>query len=573
MKRILAAMMLLVLMLCAPCAMAKEMTLKAVKPDGTEFEVTSDLLSGETDTQVELNGGFYVLSGTRNRPLTLIVDENVTLWLYDAVFLSAGNERGFNIRANSESDNGKSVTLKLKGTNSMEAADKQHALYAAVPVTIEEAAGGGSLSVEGAEFGDALTLKTENVTFIKPKTEDKYALNVYGNLTCVGDFGVRYRNNPNDPWKEAGNIVSHPYAEIVNYVEVTIEGLAGPLRILSGLRVMDQVSWENLKRIEKNAPDGYLFNGILMQNGKPVEFAAGTEMKLTPHYEKGVTVTLLADDHSLIERRVYHLNQTITGWALGTEHKGRVITGWKEAETGVEMKQEDRFVTERDTTLIAQMGGKAVEIQYQRKRGGELERFDTVEAGKPVVVLPDEMSEYHAGVLHVFEGWSTSSGSTTAEYPFDQPITPTEDMKLYGVWTQAHPEKTYKIHVAHRFPDEDMAVNDTVSFDVENLVSGQRHPAAGNFDRIKDLPRFYDVSITIRNAQGLLVRTSTNPYEWVTIYNDDLYVEVTCKRKGRVLRFASAAASLPQTGDPSMLGAWMCLLGASAAAMRLRRKK
>lgn len=572
MKRILAVLMLLALMLCAPCALAKEMTLKAVKPDGTEIPGAGDLLSGGTDTQVELNGGFYVLSGTRSRPLTLIVDENVTLWLDGAAFSSAGNESGFNIRADSESGNGKSVTLKLRGTNSM-AAGTDDALYAAVPVTIEEAAEGGSLSVEGAEFGDALTLKTKNVTFIKPDASNVYALNVYGNLTCVGDFGVRVRYDQNEPWQEAAGKGNYPYAEIVNYVEVTIEGLDDPLRILSGLRVMDQVSWENLKRIEKNAPDGYLFTGILMQNGKPVEFAAGTAMKLTPHYEKGVTVTLLADDHSLIERRVYSRNLTITGWALGTEHKGRVITGWKEAETGVEMKQEDRFVTERDTTLIAQMGGKAVEIQYQRKLGGKLELFDTVEAGKPVVVLPDEMSEYHAGVLHVFKGWSTSSGSTTAEYPFDQPITPTEDMKLYGVWTQAHPEKTYKIHVTHRFPDEDMAVNDTVSFDVENLVSGQRHPAAGNFDRIKDLQKWYDVSITIRNAQGLLVRTSTNPYEWVTIYNDDLYVEVTCKRKGRVLRFAGAAASLPQTGDASMLGAWMCLLGASAAAMGLRRKK
>lgn len=34
-----------------------------------------------------------------------------------------------------------------------------------------------------------------------------------------------------------------------------------------------------------------------------------------------------------------------------------------------------------------------------------------------------------------------------------------------------------------------------------------------------------------------------------------------------------AVPELPQTGDASMLGAWMCLLGASAAAMRLRRKK
>ena len=31
--------------------------------------------------------------------------------------------------------------------------------------------------------------------------------------------------------------------------------------------------------------------------------------------------------------------------------------------------------------------------------------------------------------------------------------------------------------------------------------------------------------------------------------------------------------SLPQTGDPSMLGAWALLLGASAAGLRLRRKK
>jgi LPXTG-motif cell wall-anchored protein len=34
-----------------------------------------------------------------------------------------------------------------------------------------------------------------------------------------------------------------------------------------------------------------------------------------------------------------------------------------------------------------------------------------------------------------------------------------------------------------------------------------------------------------------------------------------------------AAGDLPKTGDPSMLGAWIALLGASCAGMKLRRKK
>lgn len=38
-------------------------------------------------------------------------------------------------------------------------------------------------------------------------------------------------------------------------------------------------------------------------------------------------------------------------------------------------------------------------------------------------------------------------------------------------------------------------------------------------------------------------------------------------------RYYKTRAKLPSTGDASMLGAWICLLGASAAGMKLRRKK
>jgi len=47
------------------------------------------------------------------------------------------------------------------------------------------------------------------------------------------------------------------------------------------------------------------------------------------------------------------------------------------------------------------------------------------------------------------------------------------------------------------------------------------------------------------------------------------HIEVTNKPAGE----ESGNVSLPQTGDPSMLGAWALLLGASAAGLKLRRKK
>lgn len=323
-----------------------------------------------------------------------------------------------------------------------------------------------------------------------------------------------------------------------------------------------------------DVPEGQVFSHWLAQETGD-ELQAGDivlmtkDLVLEPVFAQAVTITWLnGDGFALYEQRVPKGSvQPVfpmrdmqysekSDWSMLNTQEGEFI-GWTVADNGFMLPLDRGFIADRDMTMLAnyELKPMAHVYFYDQITGHGYGRY--VPVGSKIKAPAVDTMRYEEGdkTRHFLHWVDDETGKAYKPYA---PITVTGDMRF----------TTY-----HEVYEEDGNVTIRVMLSPDAGVTLVSYPAgyyfyagwAADGMRIKGVR--YDGKLY--DAHGELSLWGLD--------GKKITLELVHEKLPEPTRIPwGAAADLPQTGDPSMLGAWALLLGAASAmgaGMKLRRKK
>ena len=556
MKRILAALLLLCLLVPA-CALA-DVALYEVDADGQKDDSATNLL--DNDAAPLDDGRHYLLTGTGSGPITLNVKGIATLWLKDVRITSNDDEPA--IKINNGSLLPPNLRVNIVGENRL--AVENGAALAAKDCDVQIVAGDDSgLEIVSLYYTEPISAEDCHIT-----------ANLGSAALC--------KNDEQEPWQiYKGDELSELWGR---YARIE-KGVWGTLRYPDGSKaemlLPVDTAFDPMEVFgylaHDQMPEGQMFDGwvqdesgkffssLFHETGALAKASEGTTF--TARMVDAVEILWLAQDESgqmtEYERRLSH-PRYFSEAPEGENLPGLLFKHWKLSDADAALEPDEPFYSDRDMTFIAQYEpAQTVKLTfryYYDREGNKTEAVLHVKKGSEFLMnLPVRcgFNDYDPD-NKVFAHWKGSDKS----YRLGEPFKADADAVFEAVYESNSDEKSK-----------------LVWFELPNgTKTAYRY---GRFDQ----PYVFRMGDEWDDMDYLMIKSATicgRTYAFghrIWLSESELAgnsennpIKIIWNRWGKIRRMP-VPGGLPETGDASMLGAWMCLLGASAAAMGLRRKK